>query len=96
VSGGGKTFVNVATGRCLDDSTAFGQDVLRGYECIPGDEYQQWAESFPNPYNTSVSMLRNIATNRCLDDSTAFGKDVLRAIPCNDLNYQRWFTGLGN
>src|SRR5690348_13321735 len=37
---------NIATGRCLDDSTAFGKDVLRGYPCLQGNDYQRWERRY--------------------------------------------------
>jgi Ricin-type beta-trefoil lectin domain len=80
------TTQNLATGRCLDDSTAYGNDVLRGYPCN-GLAYQQWALS---EVGNGAFRLKNLATGRCLDDSTAYGNDVLRAYPCNSLAYQQW------
>jgi hypothetical protein len=79
-------FHNFATGRCLDDSTAFGNDVLRGYSCNDFD-YQRWG-TFGGPGGSYT--IRNKETGRCLDDSTAFGNDVLRGYDCNGSNYQKW------
>jgi Ricin-type beta-trefoil lectin domain len=81
-----ESFANGATGRCLDDSTAFNNvDVLRGYQCLYND-HQTWYES---GYATE-QVWRNRATGRCLDDSTAFNNDVLRGYKCNGKNYQQW------
>jgi hypothetical protein len=71
----------------LDDSTAFGNDVLRGFSCN-GLSYQQWRVS---GNNDGTETFRNVATGRCLDDSTAFGNDVLRGFSCNGLSYQDWW-----
>jgi Ricin-type beta-trefoil lectin domain len=80
---------NAQTGRCLDDSTANGKDVLRGYPCLY-NTYQTWI-TIDNGDGTLT--YKNQATGRCLDDSTASGNDVLRGYPCNGLSYQRWFPG---
>jgi hypothetical protein len=84
---------NVATSRCLDDSTAYGNDVLRGYDCL-GNDYQAWTvvieESFPDA-GLYLVQLRNSATGRCLDDSTAYGNDVLRGYTCLNNRYQEWW-----
>jgi hypothetical protein len=61
-------FTNSATGRCLDDSTAYGNDVLRGYTCL-NNTYQEW---WLQGYVAGNYELRNAATGRCLDDSTAY------------------------
>ncbi|MFD3907063.1 RICIN domain-containing protein [Streptomyces californicus] len=70
---------NVNTGRCIDDSGAFG---LREHPCN-GLNYQDW-KVIPQSGNW---VLKNDNTGRCIDDSGAFG---LREHPCNNLNYQRW------
>jgi hypothetical protein len=78
---------NFATGRCLDDSTAYG---LRGFSCN-NSSYQFW---WSTQNSNGTWTLRNDYTGRCLDDSTAYGNDVLRGYSCNGLAYQQW-TALG-
>jgi hypothetical protein len=77
---------NETTSRCLDDSTAYGNDVLRGFQC-DGLKYQEW---YWLPQGDGSVTLQNVATDRCLDDSTANGNDVLRGYQCNGLAYQEW------
>ncbi|WP_420168598.1 RICIN domain-containing protein [Streptomyces violaceoruber] len=72
---------NVNTGRCIDDSGAFG---LREHPCN-GLNYQRW-ELWRNGNGTIT--FKNENTGRCIDDSGAFG---LREHPCNGLNYQQWY-----
>ncbi|MEU5160901.1 RICIN domain-containing protein [Streptomyces sp. NPDC020875] len=76
----GGAIKNLNTGRCIDDSGAFG---LREHSCN-GLNYQDWKiiSSLNNNW-----VLRNDNTGRCIDDSGAFG---LREHSCNGLNYQRW------
>jgi hypothetical protein len=88
------SWFNQATSRCLDDSTAYGQDVLRGYVCN-GGAYQHWrwtlVFSGGGVSNEEIVTLRNVGTGRCLDDSTSNGKDLLRGYPCNGGLYQEWY-----
>ncbi len=77
----GYTLRNANTGRCIDDSYAYG---LRAFPCN-GLTYQQW-------YGSNGAW-KNVNTGRCIDDSTAYG---LRAFPCNGLNYQRWWGTNGH
>ena len=72
---------NVNTGRCIDDSFAYG---LRSFGCN-GLSYQVW-QKLPNSTVTRWA-IRNQNTGRCIDDSFAYG---LRSFGCNGLNYQSW------
>jgi hypothetical protein len=91
---GYSTWTNQATGRCLDDSTAYGNDVLRAFSCN-GKDYQIWYSENLGGILGAIR-LWNKATGRCLDDSTAYGHDVLRAIDCNGKDYQVWFATSGD
>ncbi|MEU3375297.1 RICIN domain-containing protein [Streptomyces sp. NPDC006660] len=71
---------NVNTGRCVDDSGAYG---LRPFGCN-GLNYQYWGLYGQSNGNW---VLKNGNTGRCIDDSGAYG---LRSFGCNGLNYQRW------
>ncbi|MEU1307530.1 RICIN domain-containing protein [Streptomyces cinnamoneus] len=74
------SFVNEATGRCLD-----GGSVVSSLPCDGGDS-QKWAVltgSGPSP----VSLLRNAATGRCL---AAWGWYELSTTPCDGMSNQQW------
>jgi hypothetical protein len=71
------TLVNQATGRCLDDSNAYG---LRAYPCN-GGVYQRLQ------FISNHDALFMRATGRCVDDSFSYG---LRSYPCNSSQYQVW------
>lgn len=73
------TFLNQATGRCIDDSTTYG---LRSYPCN-GRTFQEWWE-VPTSYGT---MFQNLNTGLCIDDSATYG---LRAYSCNYRTFQSW------
>jgi Ricin-type beta-trefoil lectin domain len=73
-------FKNVATGKCLDDSSSNG---LRALGCN-GDNNQMWQPGSTDPHFT----LKDVATGKCLDDSSAFG---LRAVTCvSGDGHQEW------
>jgi hypothetical protein len=74
---------NQNTGRCIDDSFAFG---LRSFPCN-GLSFQQWSVV---GFQDGTIHLVNENTGRCIDDSLAFG---LRSFPCNGLSFQGWFPG---
>jgi hypothetical protein len=75
-----------ATGRCLDDSYAYG---LRSFPCN-GLIYQEFnLTQAREPYDATIFV--NAATQRCMDDSYAFG---LRSIPCNGSLYQEFVSVL--
>ncbi|GAA2141119.1 hypothetical protein GCM10009760_25030 [Kitasatospora kazusensis] len=67
------------TGRCIDDSGAYG---LRAFSCN-GLNYQTWYAT----YFGSWFSLTNGNTGRCIDDSLAYG---LRSFDCNLQSYQNW------
>jgi hypothetical protein len=73
---------NVATGRCMDDSLAYG---LRANNCNNLD-YQRFFITSNDGGGTWV--LQNVHTGSCLDDSAAYG---LRGYYCNNLDYQQFF-----
>lgn len=77
---------NYATGRCIDDSAAFG---LRTFPCN-GMTYQKWNLHWIRGLEYT---LQNVATGRCIDWSENRG---LRAFPCNGLDYQEWLMGSGD
>lgn len=74
---------NQNTGRCIDDSQAYG---LRAFPCN-GLSYQGWHTISGHP-----GQFQNQNTGRCIDDSLRYG---LRAYPCNDgsynSGYQYWY-----
>ncbi|MFF4761081.1 RICIN domain-containing protein [Streptomyces sp. NPDC001292] len=74
------TLKNQATGRCLDDSDAYG---LRSYFCN-ASTFQSWKI---RRWNDGTRELKSQATGRCVDDSDAYG---LRAYPCNATPFQSW------
>lgn len=71
---------HVGSGRCLDDSAAYG---LRVFPCN-ASKYQSW---IPHRWNDGTVQLRNQATNWCLDHNY---HDYTRMHPCNDTQYQSW------
>ncbi len=73
-----QTFMNAATGACLDDS----REGLRALPCN-GLDFQKWEV---HNLGGHVRRLRNVATRACLDDSPR----GLRAHPCNGEIYQTW------
>jgi hypothetical protein len=74
------TLQNQNTGRCVDDSYAYG---LRAFGCN-GMSYQKFW--FYGQSDGSY-VLQNQNTGRCVDDSFDYG---LRAFGCNGMNYQKW------
>jgi len=76
LNGGPWTWVNAATGRCLDSS----DDDVYTLPCN-GGSYQRWIDS----QNSYGDQIQNLATGYCLDSDG----DVY-TIPCNGGNFQRW------
>jgi hypothetical protein len=74
-------FANVATHRCIDDSS----EGLRALECN-GTDYQEW-EFYNDDGVRNDDGLRNVATGNCLEDSSEGG---LRAVPCTGSANQKW------
>ncbi|CAO5186246.1 putative xylanase [Frankia sp. AiPs1] len=82
----GRTFVNLATGFCLD-SNSKGEVYTLGCN---GGPYQGW--SLGSTAFNGVVTLRDQATGRCLD-SNADRK--VYTLGCNDGSYQKWTVNNG-
>lgn len=82
---------NVATGQCLDDSSAAG---LRTYPCNSASFYGGYQAWEAQPY---MDALRNVVTGLCVDDSAQYG---LRGFPCTAASYsngyQNWEDSLSS
>ncbi len=76
--------INDYTGKCVDDSSAYG---LRAIACKQGDGNQKWLLKVSSTSPVQAQVLQDQSTGLCIDDSFSNG---LRAIKCNgDLN-QGW------
>lgn len=85
VQDGTYVLVNASTGRCLDDSVAYG---LRTFVCN-NQSFQQWRLHGLNEAGT-LWTLTNLNTHRCVDDSVAYH---LRSFGCNNQAFQRFWVG---
>lgn len=77
---------NLETGRCVDDSSAYG---LRAFPCN-GMTYQFFASQLmASDVNMQKRTFQNVNTGACMDYSSPYG---LRGFPCNGTQYQNWWV----
>jgi hypothetical protein len=79
-------FYNVATGRCLDDSQAYG---LRTFSCNGASQVNGY-QAFYKPLSTLTSFqFQNVNTKLCVDDSAS----GLRHFSCNLQSFLAGYQG---